>query len=82
VVLEQAFHGHLHVETVWVYFVKEAEAVAFCECFRGPQMGPLDDVAPSTLAALGVTKLEGAALGKLDGQALAPAPQPMAWGKG
>ena len=33
------------------------------------------------LAALGVTRLEGAALGKLDGQALAPAPQPLLWGK-
>ena len=81
VVLEQAFHGHLHVETVWVYFVKKPEAVAFCEHFRGPQMGALDDVAPSALTALGVTKLEGAALGKLTGQALAPAPQPMAWGQ-
>jgi len=81
VVLEQAFHGHLRLEAVWAYFVKKADAVAFCAHFQGPQMGPLDAVEPATLAALGVTRLEGAALGKLDGQALAPAPQPLVWGK-
>lgn len=80
VVLDQAFHGHLHVETVWVYFVKKAEAIAFCDHFQEPQMGMLDAVAPATLTALGVTKLEGAALGALQGVALATAPQPMAWG--
>lgn len=81
VVVEQAFHGNLRVETAWVYFAKDAEAKAFCARFKGPQAGPLDDVSPDTLIAMGVTKLEGAALGKLEGVALAPAPQAMAWGK-
>ena len=81
VVSEQAFHGHLHVETVWVYFVKKSEAVAFCDHFHGPQMGMLNAVPPATLAALGVTKLEGAELGALEGAVLADAPQPMAWSK-
>lgn len=58
---------------------EKADAVAFCAHFQGPQMGPLDAMDPATLAALGVTRLEGAALGKLDGQALAPTPQ--VWGK-
>jgi hypothetical protein len=61
--------------------VKKADAVAFCAHFQGPQMGPLDAVDPATLAALGVTRLEGAALGKLDGQALAPAPSPWSGAK-
>ena len=73
--------GLERLEAVWAYFVKKADAVAFCAHFQGPQMGPLDAVDPATLAALGVTRLEGAALGKLDGQALAPAPQPLVWGK-
>lgn len=81
VVLEQAFHGHLRVDTIWVYFVKEAEAVAFCERFRGIQMGPIDAVSPEILIEMGVTKLEGAALGALQNVALAPAPKSMSWGK-
>lgn len=81
VVIEQAFYGNLRVETAWVYFAKETEAKAFCARFKGPQAGPIDDVSPETLIAMGVTKLEGAALGRLEGVALAPAPQAMAWGK-
>lgn len=53
---------------------EKADAVAFCTHFQGPQMGPLVAVDPATLAALGVLRLEGTALGKLDGQALAPTP--------
>jgi hypothetical protein len=38
VVLEQAFHGHLRLEAVWVYFVKKADAVALC-AFPGRRWG-------------------------------------------
>ena len=81
VVLEQAFHGHLRVETTWVYFAKEEQTRAFCEHFRGTQLGPLDAVAPQTLIELGVTKLEGNALGALKDVPLAPEPPRMTWGK-
>ena len=81
VVLEQAFHGHLRVETTWVYFAKQEQATAFCARFRGTQMGTLDEVPAETLIELGVTKLEGSALGKLQDVPLAPEPERMAWGK-
>jgi hypothetical protein len=81
VVIEQALHGHLRVDTTWVYFAQQREALQFCERYRGPQQGLLDALDPETLTALGVTKLEGSALGKLQGVKLAPEPERMSWGK-
>jgi hypothetical protein len=63
-----------------VYFVKKADAVAFCAHFQGPQMGPLDAVDPATLAALGVTRLEGGT-GQAGRASPGTRPQPLVWGK-
>lgn len=80
VVLEQAVHGHLRVDSIWVYFAQNSDARRFCERYRGPQTGTLDRVPASELAAHGVTKLEGAHLGLLQGATLAPEPARMQWG--
>lgn len=81
VVIEQALHGHLRVDTTWVYFAQQREAQHFCERYRSAQPGLLDAMDPKELAALGVTKLEGPALGRLQGVTLAPEPARMSWGK-